>query len=140
MTQQLLDEVNKARDEALQSQRVCAWCDARFDTYQHLTDHIVHAHPTSNEPQTIRSVFNTGRLYQDDGQIIIALWQDEEVLFNDTSRLIWGKFPLLKQPKTQYDLEFLTMTMYDAGQYAHHCDDARALRRDEGEVVRSFRV
>jgi hypothetical protein len=40
-----------------------------------------------------RITFNTGRMYDQDGQIITAvLYDDGKVIFDDSSRHIWGEF------------------------------------------------
>lgn len=77
----------------------------------------------------MRHQWNTGRLYQKDGQKIIAEVRqvpriadraeiDHEVHFKDISRGISGKFPLVRNHGVdKYSLEQLVMTAYDFGQF-----------------------
>lgn len=65
--------------------------------------------------------WNTGRLYQADGQRISAhSLADGTVLFNDHSRGIWGefqRFPDAPAPATPNALRWLVMEHYDRNDY-----------------------
>lgn len=38
-------ELDKAMKELLEAQRVCAWCNKKFETATELAKHIMAAHP-----------------------------------------------------------------------------------------------
>jgi hypothetical protein len=67
----------------------------------------------------MRTVWNTKRLYTEDGQIIVAETQaDGTVLFNDVSRMIGGR---LKKPTLYRVTETATeLRMYVEAAYDRH--------------------
>jgi hypothetical protein len=72
----------------------------------------------ANEGTTAMKIqFNTGRLYQADGQRIVAAQEGTTVRFHDISRMIEGEFDLIRPARDRYELEQLVMTHYDFGQY-----------------------
>lgn len=66
--------------------------------------------------------WNTGRHYDQHGQVMVAKVEDEQILFSDRSRYINGVIPLgdyLKRHRLDtYTLETLVMTNYDFGNYS----------------------
>jgi hypothetical protein len=69
----------------------------------------------------MKTQFNTGRLYQSDGQRIVCKTVDgpdrHGIIFNDLSRGIDGFIPLLRLPTDRFALEQVTMNNYDHGNY-----------------------
>lgn len=64
--------------------------------------------------------FNTGRLYQSDGQVIRAVFDDQsgKVVFNDFSRGIWGAIdPGLISMDSERAAARGIMRQYDLGNY-----------------------
>ena len=70
--------------------------------------------------------FNTGRLYQSDGQRITAERVDDGIIFHDHSRMIYGLIPLAHGVHVHdaQHLRSLTMANYDNHNYNY---DARAM-------------
>ncbi len=66
--------------------------------------------------------WNIGRHYDQHGQRMVAVVEDEHILFSDRSRHINGVIPLgayLKGRKLDnYEIENLVMTNYDFGNYS----------------------
>lgn len=66
--------------------------------------------------------WNTGRQYDEHGQRMVALVEDEHILFSDRSRHINGVIPLgayLKGRRLdKYETEKLVMANYDFGNYS----------------------
>ena len=66
--------------------------------------------------------WNTGRHYDQHGQRMVVVVEDEHILFSDRSRHINGVIPLgayLKGRKLDnYEIENLVMTNYDFGNYS----------------------
>lgn len=66
--------------------------------------------------------WNTGRHYDQHGQRMVAVVEDEHILFSDRSRHINGVIPLgayLQRHRLDtYTLENLVMTNYDFGNYS----------------------
>ena len=66
--------------------------------------------------------WNTGRQYDEHGQRMVALVEDEHILFSDRSRHINGVIPLgayLKGRRLdKYETEKLVMVNYDFGNYS----------------------
>ncbi|MBN9552925.1 MAG: hypothetical protein J0H31_29755 [Alphaproteobacteria bacterium] len=83
--------------------------------------------------------FNTGRLYQSDGQIIRAVFDEQArvVRFNDFSRMVSGEFPYQRYNNTEFDLARAVMVAYDHGIYTY---TREAPRRDPNAVIRSIRL
>lgn len=66
--------------------------------------------------------WNTGRHYDQHGQRMVALVEDEHILFSDRSRHINGVIPLGAYLKgralDKHEVEQLVMTNYDFGNYS----------------------
>lgn len=73
----------------------------------------------------MKHTFNTGRRYSADGQIIEMEITADGIRFKDTTRLVFGWFPLsfedvdfTKHPEfIKLDLERLVLSRYDAGHF-----------------------
>jgi hypothetical protein len=76
--------------------------------------------------KTLTIAWNTGRLYQRDGQKIAARVSDDgkHIFFADDSRKVDGVFPIARAPKDAYTLRALVTTAYDYDNYnnARHAD------------------
>lgn len=70
-----------------------------------------------------REVWNTGRLYQSFGQVIIAevvrgdSYSERLVRFNDISRMIDGTFKTTEASIRNYGVKQITMQRYDTDDY-----------------------
>lgn len=66
--------------------------------------------------------WNTGRHYDQHGQVMVAKVEDDCILFSDRSRHINGSIPLgaylQRRSLDSYDIERLVMTNYDFGNYS----------------------
>ena len=66
--------------------------------------------------------WNTGRHYDQHGQRMVALVEDEQILFSDRSRHINGVIPignfLKRKWLDKHEIETLVMTNYDFGNYS----------------------
>lgn len=70
----------------------------------------------------MKTVFNTGRHYTDDGQIIAAVYRDGIVSFYDVSRMIDGSFTPKTPIVNEAQLQSVLMHRYDHGEYKNFCD------------------
>lgn len=65
----------------------------------------------------------TGRLYTDKGQrIIAALWPEDQptaIIFRDGDRMIDGAIPLVRPPQDRFQMRDMVMFNYDHTQYHH---------------------
>lgn len=61
----------------------------------------------------MRVQFNTGRMYQSDGQRIVAEYREGEIIFNDISRMIAGVIVQPSPPASLAELQRLTLSAYD---------------------------
>ncbi|TIW53837.1 MAG: hypothetical protein E5V54_24045 [Mesorhizobium sp.] len=83
--------------------------------------------------------FNTMRLYQKDGQIIRAVFDESAsvVRFNDFSRMVSGEFPYQRYNNSEFDLARAVMVAYDHGIYTY---TREAPRRDPDAKVKEIRL
>jgi hypothetical protein len=62
--------------------------------------------------------FNTGRPYQEDGQIVYATWSEGHMVkFADVSRGVYGRFNPNTEDMDEGELERKVMRYYDDGSY-----------------------
>ena len=73
----------------------------------------------------MKLTFNTGRQYTRSGQIVVAEYDEDkkEIRFNDTSRMIHGKFPADPLWDNQNEFARAVMRGYD-GHFYKWCSDA----------------
>lgn len=74
----------------------------------------------------MRLQWNTGRLYTEDGQRIVAETVEGGIIFHDIDRCIDGFVPTVMSPRDTYEMREIVMFNYDHTQYGYH-PDARKL-------------
>ena len=70
----------------------------------------------------MKTVFNTGRHYTEQGQIIAAVYRDGIVSFYDVSRCVDGSFEPETPIVNEAELQSLLMHRYDHGDYKGFLD------------------
>lgn len=67
----------------------------------------------------MKAQWNTGRLYTDNGQPIVAQRVEEGIIFKDMARMIFGLIPLAQgvHLHDEFHLRELTMANYDHHNY-----------------------
>lgn len=75
----------------------------------------------------MRIQWNTGRLYTEEGQRIIAETVENGIIFHDLDRYIDGFIPTVRCPTDKFELKEMVMFNYDHTQYGYH-PDARKLQ------------
>lgn len=95
----------------------------------------------------MKAAWNTGRLYQRNGQQIAAevSADGKSILFADASRMVDGRFPIARAPGDAYALMEMTMNAYDYDNYngARHDEVAhlyRAAREHAPDLATAGRV
>ena len=80
----------------------------------------------------MKTQWNTGALYTDEGQIIVAELLADRIIFRDFSRMIWGAINLPKYMtiRTPYALREYVDSAYLHNRYRYDAEAAKLRRND----------